>query len=679
MKKINLSEQIERIRNMMGILKEEHQQDIDEVSWMTDKFEKIRDNQIPLTPTVVKMILGNPKRVQTFHVTDETHVDEIKKIIGKRNPVSTFQYFSEDKLIALSGIKTKGGVVLKIEGTLDFASSSDIYSTVDESLNRRWINAKLLSKQLSIDLMNEFRNVDIEESMISIKKFINRLYELIEKYKNEIQSNLLNIIVNQNYLFGEWNELLVRNIRVISIAWTPTRIFSECRTTQKSEKCQILINEFEQKLKQLSNDITTLNNSNEAIEWFKENGGFTKINDFKTDYLKNFDRNDLFKTNDGIRYLISNSDDKEEIINKILSNDYLFDNLDDNTFNLCLVHITDKDKFIYKLLGTQKLLYILTYFTLKYVLTKVTDKNKFIDLLSLNNKFIGKLDIEKFNLLMDFKDDKQDLINKLLSNQDFINNLKFSMMTKILDITNEPEYFINILLNNKLNIDITEYSILTRILGFSKKPENVINKIMTNISNDNEYDALISNIIGHEKILNLFLCNRIFIHKMTENTISFILERNENPENIIKLLGLKGKEFIKKLDFNSFYFIFINSQKKSKILKMLGEKGKELINQLNVRTTLDMIFDDYSLMDLVINLLNDDNLNSFISLIRNNYKIFQLLCISKKPQNFINILNKKGIDYIQSLNQNDIEELLDPYNTFNPTEIKNILKQHGRI
>jgi len=279
----------------------ENEQELDEVAWVTSKNDKINQGYIPLTPSIVKQIFGEPQRIETFHVTDEQNIDQIKKIIGKRNSISTFKYFSENYISALNGVKTTGGIVLKLEGVLDFASSDDIFSTVDDSLTRRWIRSSLLSQNLSNEVpKNGISNIS------QFKSYMSKIYELLDKHKDEIKNNLVNLVLNGRS--GDWNELLVRNIKIKNIAWKPTKVFSQC-FNKENEECVKLIDNLKNKLSEISPNVDTIFENKELINWFQKNGGFTSIEEFKKNYLKNIYKNELKKSNLGLQYLLMNSPD----------------------------------------------------------------------------------------------------------------------------------------------------------------------------------------------------------------------------------------------------------------------------------------------------------------------------------------------------------------------------------
>ena len=251
--------------------------------------KNIQYGKVPLTTTVIKKIFGKLNRIQSFHITDKTHIDDILNIIGKRNPISTFTYCSPEFLEKLNGISTKGGILMRIEGDINFMSFRDIFSYPDESLKRRWIDSKQLSKSLKRDLMDFIKNQKIDQLEIdkkTINIYMSNVYELIDKYKSEIINTILNpnlhhLFTSNNYTL---NEIIVSNIKVLDIAFYPKKIFTECE--DDSERCQILIKNLQEKLNKLSpNKVQIIENQYEINKWFKDRGGLSNYEDYQT-YLK---------------------------------------------------------------------------------------------------------------------------------------------------------------------------------------------------------------------------------------------------------------------------------------------------------------------------------------------------------------------------------------------------------
>ena len=273
---------------------------LDEVRWMSSKEEKLKNGEIPLTPSIVRRLFSKPRIVEAFHVTDLKNVFDIKKIIGKRNSISAFKYFSEDNISTARGIQTEGGVILKISGVLSIMGSSDIMSTVDPSLNRRWISAELLSPKMYYELATYFEDFNFENTAKNIKMYMTHIGMLLNKYEEEIQENLVKLVFGSNFSAG-WNELLVSNVRVLSVAWLPSRAIRDYYEDEKREK---YINEVIENLKRLTPNVYTFSDGEDMLKWFKENGGHIELKDFQKTEFGNYKREDLLKNITGVITLI---------------------------------------------------------------------------------------------------------------------------------------------------------------------------------------------------------------------------------------------------------------------------------------------------------------------------------------------------------------------------------------
>ena len=96
----------------------------------------LKDLKIPLSPAIFKRIWPKSVRSKVFHLTDFEGVHKLKKIQGGKKSISAF-YNMEDHMIQ-SGIRTKGGYVVELEGDVLVASPDDISSQPDKT-GRRWL------------------------------------------------------------------------------------------------------------------------------------------------------------------------------------------------------------------------------------------------------------------------------------------------------------------------------------------------------------------------------------------------------------------------------------------------------------------------------------------------------------------------------------------------------------
>jgi hypothetical protein len=174
------------------ILTESTYQLLNEVAWIEPTINHIKSDFIPLTPSIVKLLTGDNKKINVFHVSDVENIDNMYNVINKRNTISSFLYFSQNNLHSLRGIRTEGGIIYHVTGNLVFQSTDDVFSVVDDSLNRRWVRTSLLSNNLQKELNDNLILVDksSDNEYGYIKKFYKILLNGIEKYKDEMRTNL---------------------------------------------------------------------------------------------------------------------------------------------------------------------------------------------------------------------------------------------------------------------------------------------------------------------------------------------------------------------------------------------------------------------------------------------------------------------------------------------------------
>jgi hypothetical protein len=274
---------------------------LDEVQWESSKEKKLKEGEIPLTPSIVKFILGEHKMVEAFHVMGIDNIDGLKSIIGKRNTISAFKFFEEDNIETAHGIQTKGGIVAKISGYLNIIGGSDIMSTVDPSLNRRWISANLLSNNMYEELREYFKDYEFENTAAEVKTYMTKIFGLLDKYHIEIQNNLFKLLFKTGG-YG-WNELLVRNIQVSSVAWLPDVVITDYYKVEEREQ---YIQEIIEKLKTLTPNVYTFTSGRTMLNWFTDNGGHVDFKEFIKSEFKNYKKEDFLKSIHGVSVLLEN-------------------------------------------------------------------------------------------------------------------------------------------------------------------------------------------------------------------------------------------------------------------------------------------------------------------------------------------------------------------------------------
>jgi hypothetical protein len=293
---------------------------LDEVKWMSSKDKKLKAGEIPLTPSVVKFILGEHKKVEAFHVMGIDNIDGLRSIIGKRNTISAFKFFSNDNIKSARGIQTSGGIVAKINGYMNIIGGEDIMSTVDDSLNRRWISGSLLSPKMGDELVKYFEGFEFKHTAAEVKQYMTKIFELLNEYIVDIQSNLFKMLFNSGG-YG-WNELLVRNVQVSSVAWLPSIAI---RDYYEDEEREQYIQEIIEKLKTLTPNVETFSDGEELAKWFTDNGGHVEFKDFVKSEFNNYKREDFLKNLQGIsvllqhdfEYFLKHSDKIAEIIRSV--------------------------------------------------------------------------------------------------------------------------------------------------------------------------------------------------------------------------------------------------------------------------------------------------------------------------------------------------------------------------
>jgi len=113
-------------------------------------LEWVGHDYIPLTPKVMKQIMGDTP-VTAFHNVDWLKAkQQIPKVIGKKKSISTFTSDTQGNLSTGGGVQTMGGIVLQVQGKVLVAGTEDLGSVPDEA-GRRWLApSTLLGKILGM-------------------------------------------------------------------------------------------------------------------------------------------------------------------------------------------------------------------------------------------------------------------------------------------------------------------------------------------------------------------------------------------------------------------------------------------------------------------------------------------------------------------------------------------------
>jgi hypothetical protein len=282
---MNLQENIQRIREMMGLINE----DIANQS----NLRELMSNNIPLTDSIIDYLYGGEK-VTTFHITDISHIDKMESIIGKEKPISTFTYIGKDFLSNLRGINTKGGVLFQIEGELVFDSTSDAMSQPDES-GRRWLSINNFPPEflnnywpIKIEVDKQIRENDYNLNKTILTYYYRKIDELVKTFANKIKHWNRAKNSGKKNIGGDsqpWDEKIVQHIKIKDVLFNPIEPGSGIEggvvgseTTLNDDE----IKNITSKLENMSTGNVYVNSDPEYINnWLNERGGFTEEYDYR--------------------------------------------------------------------------------------------------------------------------------------------------------------------------------------------------------------------------------------------------------------------------------------------------------------------------------------------------------------------------------------------------------------
>jgi len=99
-------------------------------------FGDIELPALVLSTTALERVFGKLKQIKGWHVTNLPGVQGLKKIQGKKNSISVMRQINPNDTRALSGVATKGGFVVELEGTELLSADKDVFTTRLESGRR---------------------------------------------------------------------------------------------------------------------------------------------------------------------------------------------------------------------------------------------------------------------------------------------------------------------------------------------------------------------------------------------------------------------------------------------------------------------------------------------------------------------------------------------------------------
>ena len=206
-----------------------------EVAWERDTLHMASMRKIPISAPIMKKVIGDID-VSSFHITDIKNVSKIKSLVGKKKSISTFNTYGANasELKHGIGIKTKGGILLSLEGKLMASNAADIMSSPDET-GRRWIadyhltdifddvgageigieteldKNKIWKEKYSALSLGKITALTSKDKAEYIKLYIDAVTKLMIKHKEAIKKEFGQAITDND---GFWNEMVVSQIKV---------------------------------------------------------------------------------------------------------------------------------------------------------------------------------------------------------------------------------------------------------------------------------------------------------------------------------------------------------------------------------------------------------------------------------------------------------------------------------
>ena len=146
-------------------------------------LEWIGHDFIPMTPKVMKQIMGNTP-ITAFHNLNWFSIKkQLPKVIGKKKSISTYTTDTEGHLSIGGGVQTGGGVVLEVEGKVLVAGTEDLGSVPDES-GRRWLSPNILGKILGMkELLKGAGGIHYRKQLFKIDR---KLEDMLFNYKTSL-------------------------------------------------------------------------------------------------------------------------------------------------------------------------------------------------------------------------------------------------------------------------------------------------------------------------------------------------------------------------------------------------------------------------------------------------------------------------------------------------------------
>jgi len=157
--------------------------EIHPVAHTRKSLEWVGHDYIPMTPKVIKQIMGDTP-ITTFHNVDWFKAKtQIPNIIGKQKSISTFTSDTEGNLSTGGGVQTMGGIVLQVQGKVLVAGTEDLGSVPDEA-GRRWLSPNVLGKILGMKELSGPGGGVYYRKMLY--KYDKKLEDILYRYKTSL-------------------------------------------------------------------------------------------------------------------------------------------------------------------------------------------------------------------------------------------------------------------------------------------------------------------------------------------------------------------------------------------------------------------------------------------------------------------------------------------------------------
>ena len=157
--------------------------EVPSVAHSKKSLEWVGHDYIPMTPKVMKQIMGDTP-INVFHNVDWLKAKkQIPQVLGKKKSISTFTTDTEGNLSTGGGVQTYGGIVLQVQGKVLVAGTEDLGSVPDEA-GRRWLAPSVLGRILGMkELQGQGAGITYRKGLYKVDK---KLEDMLYRYKTSL-------------------------------------------------------------------------------------------------------------------------------------------------------------------------------------------------------------------------------------------------------------------------------------------------------------------------------------------------------------------------------------------------------------------------------------------------------------------------------------------------------------